>query len=255
VVTFTDVTPLRQAMEETRARVRQQAVLADLGLRALAGKSPDELIADVVRSAAETLKVEFIEVLRLLPDGQTLRLEAGTGWREGTVGSTLPPGADTQEGFTLQFRAPVLVADAPAEKRFARARHLAAHGVVAGVTVLIVGADHPYGVVGAHTSRGRPFTENDVHFLQTLANVLSEALDRHHHDEEMKALAATLEVRIEERTALVQLLHDVTVAANEADTVDMALRFALRRVCEFGGWSLAHVYLVTEAEETTDGAT
>jgi two-component system CheB/CheR fusion protein len=254
VVTFTDITPLKQAMEEVQVRARQQAALANLGLWALAGKAPQELIGDVVQAAAATLKAEFIEVLRLQPDGQMLRLEAGVGWREGTLGTTLPPGADTQEGFTLQFRAPVLVADAAAEKRFARARHLAAHGVVAGVTVLIVGADHPYGVVGAYTSTGRLFTENDVYFLQALANVLSEALDRHGRDEVMKTLAATLEVRVEERTTLVRLLQDITVAANEADTVDAALLFALRRVCEFGGWSLAHVYEVMVGEETTDGA-
>ncbi|MBI1914684.1 MAG: PAS domain-containing protein [Planctomycetes bacterium] len=252
VATFIDVTPLRQAMEETRARVRQQAVLADLGLLALAGMEPPALTREVVRTAAETLGVEFVEVLWLSSDG-SLRLEEGAGWGADVLGATLPAGTDSQQGFTILFRAPVLVVDVATEKRFARAPHLVAHGVMAGVTVLIHGDERPYGVLGAHTADRRRFSENDVHFLQTLANLLAEALDRHRHDEERKALTTTLEQRVEERTALVRLLQDVAVSANEADTVETALGFALHRICEFGGWSLAHVYQVTPPEETADG--
>src|SRR5439155_20725402 len=133
----------KQVLEEIRVRARQQAVLAELGLRALAGMGPQALAEELGRAATDTLGVEFAEVLQLSDDGQTLRLEAGAGWRGGTLGTALPTGADSQEWFTLQLRAPVLVGDSAGEKRFARAPHLAAHGVVAGVTVLIHGDDRP----------------------------------------------------------------------------------------------------------------
>ena len=113
MLTFTDITPLRQAMDKTRARVRQQAVLADLGLCVLAGLELPALTGEVVRAAAETLGVEFVEVLWLSSDG-SLRLAEGAGWQENVLGATL--GTDSQQGFTLQHRDPVFVADVMAEE-------------------------------------------------------------------------------------------------------------------------------------------
>src|SRR6185503_11299494 len=46
-----------------------------------------------------------------------------------------------------------------------------------------------------------------------------------------------------ESQAKVRLVFDVTRAANEAETVGQAFRFALRRICEGGMWVYAHVYL------------
>ena len=54
-----------------------------------------------------------------------------------------------------------------------------------------------------------------------------------------------------ESQADVRLVFDVTRAANEADTVAQAFRFALRRLCEGGFWIYAHVYLLTPPPKET----
>jgi PAS domain S-box-containing protein/diguanylate cyclase (GGDEF)-like protein len=46
-----------------------------------------------------------------------------------------------------------------------------------------------------------------------------------------------------ESTALVGVLHAIAVAANEADTVEEALRACLNNVCTYSGWPVGHVYL------------
>lgn len=51
---------------------------------------------------------------------------------------------------------------------------------------------------------------------------------------------AQLELR--ESTALVGLLHAIAVAANEAETVEEALRATLRNVCTYSGWPIGHFY-------------
>ena len=48
---------------------------------------------------------------------------------------------------------------------------------------------------------------------------------------------------LEHSTKIVQLLQEITVAANEADHVESAILVALRRFCEFTGWPVAHAYL------------
>ncbi len=58
-----------------------------------------------------------------------------------------------------------------------------------------------------------------------------------------------VEQALERNTALITLLQEVSVAANEAVSVENALRFAVKRVCDFTGWELGHVFLLTRSEQ------
>ena len=49
---------------------------------------------------------------------------------------------------------------------------------------------------------------------------------------------------LERQNALVRLLHQVTVAAYEAATVEEALQAGIDHVCAFTGWPVGHVYLL-----------
>src|SRR5690606_38858982 len=112
--------------------------------------------------------VEFCKVLELDAGGTELVLRAGVGWREGLVGvARMSAGLDTQAGYTLRVREPVIVADLCGETRFGTAALLREHGVVSGVSVIVPGeGDRAYGVIGAHTTRRRTFSAHDVNFLQ-----------------------------------------------------------------------------------------
>jgi PAS domain S-box-containing protein len=59
----------------------------------------------------------------------------------------------------------------------------------------------------------------------------------------LRELTATLDQRVQERTALLALIQDVTRAANEAPSSTVALQYAVDRVCAYTGWPLGHVYL------------
>src|ERR671912_1716447 len=75
------------AEEELRARVRQQEATGRLGLAALAGMDLTGLMDEAVHAVAGALGVEYCKVLELMPDGATLQLRAGVGWREGLMGN------------------------------------------------------------------------------------------------------------------------------------------------------------------------
>jgi PAS domain S-box-containing protein len=49
------------------------------------------------------------------------------------------------------------------------------------------------------------------------------------------------------QNALVRLLHQVTVAAYEAATVEEALQAGIDQVCQYTGWPVGHVYIVGRA--------
>src|SRR6476619_517465 len=79
----------QQAEEALRAQARQQAAMAELGQRALAGALLDDLLRDAVELVAETLEMELSAVLEARADGESLLVRAGVGWRVGVVGQAL----------------------------------------------------------------------------------------------------------------------------------------------------------------------
>ncbi len=179
VATFRDLIELKRVKAELATRAHQQAVVAEVGRRALADPDLSSLMDAAVDAVARTLDVEYAEVLELLPEDDVLLLRAGVGWEEGLVGqATVAAGLGSQAGFTLACDAPVVVEDLARETRFGAPPLLVDHGVVAGMTVLIRSDDEPYGVLGADTTRHRSFGLDDIHFLRAVANVVADAVAR-----------------------------------------------------------------------------
>ena len=50
------------------------------------------------------------------------------------------------------------------------------------------------------------------------------------------------ETALRQETELMHLVHQVTIAANEAQSLDMAFQTCLDRICTYTGWPVAHVY-------------
>jgi DNA-binding NarL/FixJ family response regulator len=73
---------------------------------------------------------------------------------------------------------------------------------VSGMSVVLPGREGPYGVMEAHTKHRRNFSEDDAHFLQTVANVLATAVQRKEAEEKLH------EVREAERSRIARDLHD-----------------------------------------------
>ncbi len=182
-----DITERRRAEEAIRTRARQQAAVAQLGRIALASADVDGLMQRAVSLVANTLEVEYCKVLELLPGGDVLLLRAGVGWREGLVGKdTVDAGTDSQAGFALLSGEPVIVEDLRSEQRFGGPPLLRDHGVTSGMSTTIQGQERPYGVLGAHTRERRVFTQDDVNFLQAVANVLAAAIERKRAEEALQ---------------------------------------------------------------------
>ncbi len=177
----------KRAQKEMQVRANQQTVVAQIGQRALGGSNLGELFHETVKEVAQTLNVEYCKVLELLPGEKELLLRAGVGWKEGLAGhATVGTGIDSQAGYTLLSDKPVIVEDLRTEKRFSGPPLLHEHGVVSGMSVIIQGRDRPFGVLGAHTTRRLKFTEDDIHFLQAIANVLAATIERKRAEEQLR---------------------------------------------------------------------
>src|SRR5215475_5634966 len=62
-----------------RLRVRQQEILAELGVTALKGTPFDDLLKEAVVLSAQGLEAEFCKVLQYIPPQDTFLMRAGVG--------------------------------------------------------------------------------------------------------------------------------------------------------------------------------
>jgi len=169
----------------------QQTVVGALGQFALICPDIPALFNQAVMLVSQTLELEYCQVLEGEPHEHAMVLRAGFGWQEGLVGvASEPTDLKTQTGFTLTAGEPVVVEDFGSETRFKSSDLLSSHGVISGVTVVISGHGRAYGILGAHATRRRTFTEDEVHFMLAVATVLAMAVERNRAEIQLKKLAA-----------------------------------------------------------------
>jgi PAS domain S-box-containing protein len=157
---------------------REQAALYELSQSALRGDDLSSLFNSALALVREGLRVRFCDLLELLPDGRLL-MRAGMGWNPGYVGvATASTDPGSKAGYALESKRHVLIDDWREDLPFQPSRFLVDHGIVSSVTVIIPGNPRPFGLLGAHSSRQRSFTLEDVNFLQAIANVIAIAIQR-----------------------------------------------------------------------------
>jgi PAS domain S-box-containing protein len=208
--------------KELEKHVRQQRVITFLGHKALRSHDLIDLMNEVVKKVAETLDNEFCKVLELLPDCDEMILRAGVGWKEGLVGkATVHIGLNSQSGYTLNSRKPIIVEDLKTEKRFSGSPFLHEHNVVSGMSVTIQGPDGPWGVLGTHTTRHITFTIDDVNFLYSVANILTNAIVH-------KKTEDTLEESKEKYRKLIETAQDAIISFDERGIINLCNRMAVK---------------------------
>jgi diguanylate cyclase (GGDEF)-like protein/PAS domain S-box-containing protein len=162
---------------EQRRLADQQAAVARFGTRALSGEAPMQLIRDAVTEIVATLGVDAAGIT--IDDGhpEGLPMAASHGLPdEGLAAVRIPRGPQSFTGFVLNSPEPVSVPDVAADRRFTmfkamrgKARSVAGVRLESGAQV--------YGTITVGSHRYRRFSEEDLNFLGSVANVLAAALD------------------------------------------------------------------------------
>lgn len=221
-----DVTERRRAEEALRSRTRQQQAIASLGELAVGTTDLQSLFNRAAIMVTETLGIQYCKVLELLENKESLLLRAGIGWKPGLVGHTpVSAGLGSQAGYTLLSNTPVIVADLREEQRFSGPPLLVEHNVVSGMSCIIHGAGgKPWGVLGAHDTRHMTFTEDDVNFLVSMANILGEAIQRHQAEQALTEYARHQEALYK----LADRLHRTSDLKNVFDSALDAILGALQ---------------------------
>jgi diguanylate cyclase (GGDEF)-like protein/PAS domain S-box-containing protein len=189
VLTTRDVTARRLADARLRRQATQQAAVAALGRRALAGLPLSQLMDETVRLVVDTLAVQRAAVLEHVDDEDSLVIRASCGWR-----------AD--------------------EARGARVPDVTATGLHAAARVPIGDLERPFGVLVAHAARPGSLGEDDGAFLEAVANVLAAGIARQRVEDEIRhhALHDHLTGLPNRTLFLDRLTHALAAARRDAST-------------------------------------
>ena len=170
-------------------RIRQQEILAELGVLALQGTPFLELLSQTARLTAEGMEAEFCKVL----------VRAGVGWHEGIVGvATVGADLESPSGFALRTGKPVISNHLENEQRFRTPELLVEHGIRRAMNVILQGDGSPYGVLEVDSRSEGEFAEHDIAFLQGAANILGMAIERQRHERQLKTALDRHQVLLKE---------------------------------------------------------
>jgi two-component sensor histidine kinase len=169
--------------------LEQQRALAEFGDFALKTEAIDDILNRACELVGRALETDLAKLMELLPDGRTFKVRAGVGWRPGIVGEvTVTAAANSPEGLTLKEGA-VISANIAEEDRFEYHDFMKEHGVKAFVNVLVLSSNGrpPFGVLQVDSRHPRDFTQSDIEFLRSYANLLGAAIERLRVVDELRA--------------------------------------------------------------------
>jgi signal transduction histidine kinase len=155
-----------------------QATVNALGQKALSGIELSNLFQDTVALVAQMLNIKYSRIWQVLSDSNALRKVASIG--EETVGTdTIEVNAinNQQVQKLLDNNQPII----DFNLKYSQIDNLAIHAPtdsVNGLSVLIPGTSKPLGFLEVYANEARNFSTEDVHFLQSVTNVLATAIER-----------------------------------------------------------------------------
>ena len=173
-------------LAEAYAIIKDQAIeqetIANLGRQALRGGTLSNLIKESSEAVQKVLHADYCSVLQVQPSQDELIATEQSGWPDPDICLKVPLGNRSQSGFTLEIRRPVIVTDMATETRFSPSPSVISHGVTSSASVIIGADDRAFGVLAVFSKDRRDFNPKAIHFLQSIANVLAEAIRREHDD-------------------------------------------------------------------------
>ena len=182
-----------------RLRIRQQELLAELGVLALQGTSFIEMLNHAARATAEGLGAEYCKVMEYISTENRLLVRAGVGWDDGVVGhATVGADLASPAGYALRTGKPVISNHLKNEQRFRTPELLVEHGIRRAMNVILQGDGSPFGVLEVDSRSEGEFSEQDIAFLQGAANILGMAIEQQQYQRKLQAALERHQILLKE---------------------------------------------------------
>lgn len=154
-----------------------QAAVAYLGQLALSDLPAADLAAQAVITVTQVLQVEYSFFWEFKEADQSLFLMAGSGEIvDPSTFLTIPLQPNSLEEATLSLADPVIIEKSRNNVELSVLDLIASQDVENGVSLRFGMMDKPYGLLQVFSAQGQLFSQNDIYFLQSVANLVGMVL-------------------------------------------------------------------------------
>jgi two-component system, LuxR family, sensor kinase FixL len=174
-----DITEHTRTHDQLVTRTQQLEVLSELEQMVLSGSQLSSLIENAVKAMVSTLGMDYGNLLELLPDKKHFKIHMETGRVDSfTETATIPLERDVLAKQTLNTKEPVIIDNMQADPSFSETSFLNEHGLRSAMCVQISNPNQTMGVLCVYKKKQHNFTDDEINFLQSIANILAVAIER-----------------------------------------------------------------------------
>lgn len=217
-----DITARLEAEHQLALRDSHKEVVIKLAREAQLGVLAEVFMRHALEAAADTVGVEFSQIMELEPDEIALVQRADVGFGDGIVWMPLEPASSA--AFALKSEGPMVVEDYGTELRFSPPTQLVNWGIQSTLAVALQGSDRIFGLLQLHSRKPRKWSKTDIEFVQLLGSFLVVAIERQRADSERRRLMSRLvAAQEEERRRIAGDIHDDAVQVMAAANLRLGL--------------------------------
>ncbi len=166
-------------VKQALKRARYAEYVAQVGRIAVDTRDPQQLLLRIPQVAVDALEADVSVVFLLETNRQEFRVVSSAGTPAADVtGSRMPNTPDTPAGYVVAQGRAVLIPDYASEQRFVVPRAYLDAGLVSALAVPLYDRGETVGALTVRSLRAERFGDDEVHFLQSLANLLGSSLQR-----------------------------------------------------------------------------
>lgn len=178
VLTTRDARERKRAERKLRKQASQQALVAELGARALESGELPEFVLHAASEVQRVLDADFAGVHQHIPERGAFVLFGGVGLESFRRNGAAIASSGSWLGHVLERKQALIVSDWSAASEFSEAAFFSSHDIASGIGVLVPGPESAFGVLSVQAGGPGHFNYEDGVFLQSVAHVLAAAIAR-----------------------------------------------------------------------------
>lgn len=193
--------PEARTTDERNLVLRRQSAITRIAHAGLQASTLDDFLAEALQIAADTMDVPTVAVLELFADqgmleGRAVIYDGETIGPEGAALVRVPTGRGSMPGYTLLDDRVVVTTDLVGDQRFVAVAPNLGIEARAGINAPLGWAGRPWGVLGVYDREVRSWTDDEVDFVQSVANTLGLAIRRQAVEDDLRASNIRLDLSL-----------------------------------------------------------
>jgi signal transduction histidine kinase len=185
--------PLSASLQKIEQKIflkgEHQAAVVYLGQLAFSVSAPADFAAQAAVIITQVLQVEYSLLWEFQEDSQSLFMIAGSGDIESLpIFSPIPLQQNSLEAVTLSSVDPVILGKSQNDITLSAWETLAVRTLRNGVSVRIGAMEKPYGILQIFSGQEQFFSQSDIHFLLSIANLVGMVMHQGRCQQERAAV-------------------------------------------------------------------